>query len=116
MSRKGFANSERNLNKFCRWDKDLSMRFIERKRVLNLFQESTKEYKTVLSKPLSTDPRLCTPLIVLLQLCQGLAKSIAWDGEGATVLIEVQVTGARTEAEAATVAKSVVGSSLTKVL
>lgn len=50
-----------------------------------------------------------------LQLCQALAKSIAWDGEGATVLIEVQVTGARSEAEAATVAKSVVGSSLTKV-
>lgn len=44
-----------------------------------------------------------------------MAKSIAWDGEGATVLIEVQVTGAQTEAEAATVAKSVVGSSLTKV-
>jgi glutamate N-acetyltransferase/amino-acid N-acetyltransferase len=84
--------------------------------VLNLFQESTKEYKKVRSKPLSTDLRLCTPLIVSLQLCQGLAKSIAWDGEGATVLIEVQVTGARTEAEAATVAKSVVGSSLTKVL
>ncbi|THG22618.1 hypothetical protein TEA_020339 [Camellia sinensis var. sinensis] len=32
---------------------------------------------------------------------QGLAKSIAWDGEGATCLIEVRVTGAGSEAEAA---------------
>ncbi|BBN02429.1 glutamate N-acetyltransferase / amino-acid N-acetyltransferase [Marchantia polymorpha subsp. ruderalis] len=45
---------------------------------------------------------------------QGLAKSIAWDGEGATCLIEVKVTGADTEAAAAAVAKSVAASSLTK--
>ncbi|KAL0338340.1 UNVERIFIED_CONTAM: Arginine biosynthesis bifunctional protein ArgJ, chloroplastic [Sesamum angustifolium] len=54
-----------------------------------------------------------------LQACldavmQGLAKSIAWDGEGATCLIEVKVSGAGTEAEAAKVARSVASSSLTK--
>eukprot|EP00271_Cylindrocystis_brebissonii_P010295 TRINITY_DN26454_c0_g1_i1.p1 TRINITY_DN26454_c0_g1~~TRINITY_DN26454_c0_g1_i1.p1 ORF type:complete len:517 (+),score=103.82 TRINITY_DN26454_c0_g1_i1:52-1551(+) len=47
-------------------------------------------------------------------LCQGLAKSIAWDGEGATCLVEVTVTGAADEASAATVARSVAGSSLAK--
>ncbi|XP_057856457.2 arginine biosynthesis bifunctional protein ArgJ, chloroplastic isoform X1 [Cryptomeria japonica] len=45
---------------------------------------------------------------------QGLAKSIASDGEGATCLIEVTVTGANNELEAANVARSVASSSLTK--
>ncbi|KAL3628603.1 hypothetical protein CASFOL_027649 [Castilleja foliolosa] len=45
---------------------------------------------------------------------QGLAKSIAWDGEGATCLIEVNVSGADNETEAAKVARSVASSSLTK--
>ncbi|XP_061339451.1 arginine biosynthesis bifunctional protein ArgJ, chloroplastic isoform X3 [Gastrolobium bilobum] len=45
---------------------------------------------------------------------QGLAKSIAWDGEGATCLIEVGVTGANSESEAAKVARSVASSSLVK--
>ncbi|XP_077213137.1 arginine biosynthesis protein ArgJ family [Tasmannia lanceolata] len=54
-----------------------------------------------------------------LQACldavmQGLAKSIAWDGEGATCLIEVIVTGANNEAEAAKIARSVASSSLAK--
>lgn len=54
-----------------------------------------------------------------LQMCldavmQGLAKSIAWDGEGATCLIEVTVTGAGSEGEAAKIARSVASSSLTK--
>ncbi|KAL8039428.1 hypothetical protein ABFX02_10G036400 [Erythranthe guttata] len=54
-----------------------------------------------------------------LQACldvvmQGLAKSIASDGEGATCLIEVKVSGAGSEAEAAKVARSVASSSLTK--
>jgi len=50
----------------------------------------------------------------LTALLQGLAKSIAWDGEGATCLIEVKVTGAASDADARIVAKSVVGSSLAK--
>ncbi|EPS64595.1 hypothetical protein M569_10185, partial [Genlisea aurea] len=45
---------------------------------------------------------------------QGLAKSIAWDGEGATCLIEVRVSGAGGEAEATKVARSVASSSLVK--
>ncbi|XP_037420439.1 arginine biosynthesis bifunctional protein ArgJ, chloroplastic-like [Triticum dicoccoides] len=54
-----------------------------------------------------------------LQACldavmQGLAKSIAWDGEGATCLIEVTVTGANNEADAAKIARSVAASSLVK--
>ncbi|KAB5532253.1 hypothetical protein DKX38_018923 [Salix brachista] len=55
-----------------------------------------------------------------LQACldavmQGLAKSIAWDGEGATCLIEVTVTGAESEAKAAKIARSVASSSLAAV-
>ncbi|CAI0472621.1 unnamed protein product [Linum tenue] len=45
---------------------------------------------------------------------QGLAKSIAWDGEGATCLIEVTVVGAESEMDAAKVARSVASSSLVK--
>ncbi|MBA0740218.1 hypothetical protein Gogos_013437, partial [Gossypium gossypioides] len=45
---------------------------------------------------------------------QGLAKSIAWDGEGATCLIEVTVSGAKGEAEAGNIARSVAASSLVK--
>mgnify|MGYP001810653223 FL=1 len=45
---------------------------------------------------------------------QGLAKCIAWDGEGATCLMEIEVTGAANNADARTVAKSVAGSSLAK--
>lgn len=43
-----------------------------------------------------------------------LAKMIARDGEGATKLVEVRVTGARTEAEAAQAAESVANSNLVK--
>ncbi len=43
-----------------------------------------------------------------------LARQIARDGEGATRLVEVVVEGARSEAEAATLARSVVGSNLVK--
>jgi glutamate N-acetyltransferase/amino-acid N-acetyltransferase len=46
---------------------------------------------------------------------QGLAKSIASDGEGATCLIEVNVMGADDEESAAVIARSVAASSLTKV-
>ncbi|ERN07771.1 hypothetical protein AMTR_s00012p00117440 [Amborella trichopoda] len=47
-----------------------------------------------------------------LQACvdavlQGLAKSIAWDGEGATCLVEVTVTGTNSEEAAAKIARSV---------
>jgi len=48
------------------------------------------------------------------QVCITLAKMIARDGEGATRLIEVEVSGARDDGEARKVARSVVSSSLFK--
>jgi glutamate N-acetyltransferase/amino-acid N-acetyltransferase len=51
---------------------------------------------------------------MLTYVCQHLAKAIARDGEGATCLIEVQVTGAYDELSARQIAKTIVGSSLVK--
>ena len=48
------------------------------------------------------------------EVARTLAKEIARDGEGATRLVEVVVEGARDEASAAALAKSVVGSNLVK--
>ena len=45
---------------------------------------------------------------------QQLAKAIARDGEGATCLMEVQVAGAASEADALRIARTVCGSSLVK--
>ncbi len=50
----------------------------------------------------------------LEEVCISLARQIAADGEGATKLIEVRVSGARTEEEAAIMARTVVGSPLVK--
>jgi glutamate N-acetyltransferase/amino-acid N-acetyltransferase len=47
-------------------------------------------------------------------VCTYLAKEIARDGEGATQLIEVQVTGARNEKEARIAARAIAGSDLLK--
>ncbi|MDB9494678.1 bifunctional ornithine acetyltransferase/N-acetylglutamate synthase [Spirulina major CS-329] len=51
---------------------------------------------------------------MLTEVCQYLAKAIARDGEGATCLVEVTVTGAPSDAAARKVAKTIVGSSLFK--
>ena len=51
---------------------------------------------------------------MLTAVCQYMAKSIARDGEGATCLIEVQVTGAPDDKAARQIAKTIVGSSLFK--
>ncbi len=51
---------------------------------------------------------------MLTEICQYLAKAIARDGEGATCLVEVQVSGAKDEAAAQQIAKTIVGSSLVK--
>jgi glutamate N-acetyltransferase/amino-acid N-acetyltransferase len=51
---------------------------------------------------------------MLTEVCQYLAKAIARDGEGATCLIEVQVTGASDRKAASLVAKTIAGSSLVK--
>ena len=51
---------------------------------------------------------------MLTEVCQYLAKAIARDGEGATCLIEVQVSGAHTDEDARKVARTIAGSSLAK--
>jgi glutamate N-acetyltransferase/amino-acid N-acetyltransferase len=48
------------------------------------------------------------------EVCTKLARAIAADGEGATALVEVRVTGARSDREAATAAKAVADSPLVK--
>ncbi|MEI6358746.1 MAG: bifunctional glutamate N-acetyltransferase/amino-acid acetyltransferase ArgJ [Synechococcus sp. ELA619] len=50
----------------------------------------------------------------LTAVASWLARAIARDGEGATCLIEVQVAGTASDAEAITVARTVCGSSLVK--
>ena len=50
----------------------------------------------------------------LTAVSQHLGRAIARDGEGATCLIEVQVSGTARDAEAITVARTVCGSSLVK--
>jgi glutamate N-acetyltransferase/amino-acid N-acetyltransferase len=50
----------------------------------------------------------------LLDVCTSLARQMARDGEGATKLIQVDVTGAANEADARLAARAVVGSSLLK--
>jgi len=62
----------------------------------------------------ATSPEAHRLSAALTALLQGMAKSIAWDGEGATVLIECEVVGAESDAAANCVAKSIVGSSLVK--
>ncbi len=47
-------------------------------------------------------------------VCQGLAKQVARDGEGATCLIEVQVAGTASVADARRIARTVAGSALVK--
>ena len=51
---------------------------------------------------------------MLTEVCIHLAKAIARDGEGATCLIEVQVTGAADDQAARRIARTVAGSSLVK--
>jgi len=50
----------------------------------------------------------------LRELCEEMARSIAADGEGATKLLEVKVTGAPTPAIAQDLARAVAGSTLVK--
>ncbi len=50
----------------------------------------------------------------LEEVCISLAKQIAADGEGASKMIEVHVTGAKTEEDAAVIARTVIESPLVK--
>jgi len=51
---------------------------------------------------------------MLTEVCIYLAKAIARDGEGATCLVEVQVSGTNDDAEARQLARTIAGSSLVK--
>lgn len=51
---------------------------------------------------------------MLTTVCQHLAQAIARDGEGATCLMEVTVTGTANEAAARQIARTIAGSALTK--
>ncbi len=51
---------------------------------------------------------------MLTAVCQYLARAIARDGEGATCLIEVQVSGTLSDREARKIAREIAGSSLLK--
>ncbi len=51
---------------------------------------------------------------MLTEVCQYMAKSIARDGEGATCLIEVRVTGTVDDQSARKIARTIAGSSLVK--
>ena len=66
--------------------------------------------------PLNRPSPTCADTVCLQPACmaQGLAKSVAWDGEGATCLIEVGARGAADDAGARAVARAVAASSLVK--
>ena len=51
---------------------------------------------------------------MLTEVCMRMAKSVARDGEGATILLEVRVAGAPDDAAARQVARAIAGSALLK--
>lgn len=59
-------------------------------------------------------PRRAALEAALGEVCQSLARQIARDGEGARKLIEIVVTGARTNPEAACIARAIANSPLVK--
>ena len=82
---------------------------------------STNDMVTVLANGMAGNPEITAEgpafdafMQALNTITVYLCRCIAGDGEGATKLLECQVTGAKTEAIAKTVAKSVICSSLTK--
>ena len=82
---------------------------------------STNDAVLVLANGLFGNPEIVTAgpeyeqfAAALQSLCAELAREVARDGEGATRLLEVRVTGAPTVAIATDLAKSVAGSTLVK--
>lgn len=82
---------------------------------------STNDMVTVLANGLAGNEKITSAgedfsefMKALNTVTVGLCRMIAGDGEGATKLLECKVTGADSEIQAKTVAKSVVCSSLTK--
>jgi glutamate N-acetyltransferase/amino-acid N-acetyltransferase len=59
-------------------------------------------------------PQAQTLEAMLTAVCEHLAKAIARDGEGATCLLEVQVSGATEDSAARKIARTIAGSSLVK--
>jgi glutamate N-acetyltransferase / amino-acid N-acetyltransferase len=82
---------------------------------------STNDSLIALSNGQSRTPAITEPgadadklEAMLTEVCIYLAKSIARDGEGATCLLEIQVTGAADDAGARQVARTIAGSALFK--
>ncbi len=82
---------------------------------------STNDMVTILANGLAENDEICEENDDFAQFMKALntvtvylCKKIAGDGEGATKMLECKVLGAKTEAIAKTVAKSVICSSLTK--
>ena len=74
---------------------------------------STNDAVIVLATGTATNPpRLDAFEEGLTRLCADLAEAIVRDGEGATKLVRVLVTGARTEQEAVAVGRAIAGSAL----
>lgn len=75
---------------------------------------STSDTVVILSNGLAGQVKEDEFEAVLLEMAIHLAKEIARDGEGATKLIELLVSGARTEEQALLTAKTVINSPLVK--
>ncbi|OXS77994.1 bifunctional ornithine acetyltransferase/N-acetylglutamate synthase [Domibacillus enclensis] len=75
---------------------------------------STSDTVAILANGLAGQVDLNEFEAVLTDLCIELAKEIARDGEGATKLVEVQVSGAANDAAAKKIGKSIINSPLVK--
>ncbi|OKL36068.1 bifunctional glutamate N-acetyltransferase/amino-acid acetyltransferase ArgJ [Domibacillus mangrovi] len=75
---------------------------------------STSDTVVIMANGLAGDVDLVEFESVLTNLCIDLAKEIARDGEGATKLVEVQVTGADDDVIAKKIGKSIINSPLVK--
>ncbi|WP_046176039.1 bifunctional glutamate N-acetyltransferase/amino-acid acetyltransferase ArgJ [Domibacillus indicus] len=75
---------------------------------------STSDTVAILANGLAGEVDLDEFQLVLTDLCIELAKEIARDGEGATKLVEVRVSGAETDKIAKKIGKSIINSPLVK--
>jgi glutamate N-acetyltransferase/amino-acid N-acetyltransferase len=76
--------------------------------------ENTETLKNNLPSSAISAPSVVKFAEALTEVCVDLAKQVARDGEGATRLVEIRVTGAEDEAQAHTVANSIARSPLVK--
>ncbi len=84
-------------------------------------QTSTNDMVVILANAKAKNKKIETKdddyfkfLYALTYICKELAKCVAKDGEGATKLIECDVSGATNEEDAAKIAKSIITSTLVK--